>query len=253
MPSKPLGPESNRIAIDRIEVDRSSRREVGEWGVRRFGRFALGFAALLIFASVSTWCGEPVVGQTGTPNPAEPMPGGAATGDPLAAGDDPNVAPAGAVDLQERQQRVAENYRLLEQKLFDLHEFERDQNPERSDLLRRAFEQSQQRLTGKTLETVARMIADSRLRPAEQNQTLALEDLRALLVLLESEDRDKKLREKEARIKQYIEEVDRLLKIQRGLRSQTENGVDPDRVERAEEDLADRTGNLERQFGETDG
>ena len=186
-----------------------------------------------------TWL---AVGVTGSMIAQEPGPN-----------DEGPARPPTAAELSERQSRIAENYRLLEQKLFDLHEFERDQNPDRSELLRRAFEQSQQKLTGKNLETISRMLSESRLKPAEDNQSLALEDLRALLTLLESEDRDKRLRDKEKRIREYIEEVDRLLNVQRGLRSQTENGVDPKRVERSEENLADRTGELEQRIGEAEG
>ena len=155
--------------------------------------------------------------------------------------------------LRSQQKLVSDRYRLLEQKLFDLHEFEMDENPERSDLLRRAYEQSQQKLTGKTLEAIAEQLGGNRLRQAGQNQTVALEDLRLLLTLLESEDRSKRLRDKEKRIKAYIEEVDRLLTIQRGLRSQTENGVDGDRVAKSQEKLAQRTGELKDEIQENEG
>ena len=155
--------------------------------------------------------------------------------------------------LRIQQKLVSDRYRLLEQKLFDLHEFEMDENPERSDLLRRAYEQSQQKLTGKTLEAIAEQLGGNRLRQAGQNQSVALEDLRLLLTLLESEDRSKRLRDKEKRIKAYIEEVDRLLTIQRGLRSQTENGVDGDRVAKSQEKLATRTGELKDEIQENEG
>ena len=103
------------------------------------------------------------------------------------------------------------------------------------------------------MEAIAEQLGGNRLRQAGQNQTVALEDLRLLLTLLESEDRSKRLRDKEKRIKAYIEEVDRLLTIQRGLRSQTENGVDGDRVAKSQEKLAQRTGELKDEIQENEG
>ena len=45
--------------------------------------------------------------------------------------------------ILEDQQRLKVQYGLLEEKLFSLYQYEKDQNPTRADLLQRAYQQSQ--------------------------------------------------------------------------------------------------------------
>lgn len=158
----------------------------------------------------------------------------------------------GIVDLTAKQSEIANRYKILEQKLFTLHEFEMAENPDRANLLKRAFEQSQENLTLKELETVLPLIEKKNLAGAKTKQLEALQDLKLLLELLQSEDRSKRIRDEEERIKEYIEEVDRLLRIQKGLRSQAENGVDEKKLSKSQEKTAKRTNDLSKQL-EQDG
>ena len=48
--------------------------------------------------------------------------------------------------ITEAQRRMAKRYKLLEDKLFTLYEYERDQNPMRSKILKRAYQQSQEKI-----------------------------------------------------------------------------------------------------------
>lgn len=161
-------------------------------------------------------------------------------------------AGAEEVTLAERQERLADNFRRLEQKLFDLYEFELDQNPDRSRLLRNAYELSQNRRIARHLETIAGNIKDEELRPAISGQKEALEQLRVLLELLQNEDQSKQLEEDQKRIEGYIEEVERLLRIQQGIRGQAEGGIDPERLSDSQGKAAERTGRLADEIRENE-
>ena len=49
--------------------------------------------------------------------------------------------------IQADQKRLAEQYDLLEKKLFSLYQFEKSQNPERAELLQKAYQSSREKLT----------------------------------------------------------------------------------------------------------
>ncbi len=143
-----------------------------------------------------------------------------------------------------QQKILAERYRLLEEKLFSLYEFERDSNPMRSKLLERAYLQSQERMTTTQLQTVVKLIEAGRLRDAQPGQNRVLKELQALLELLESEDRGKRVRDDIRRHQEYLKEVNRILRIQKGIRGQTEGGSDTRRLSNSQENAANRTDKL---------
>ena len=139
------------------------------------------------------------------------------------------------------QERLAEQYRLLEEKLFSLHEFERDQNPDRSNLLQRAYTRSKQDLTLKKLQVIAELLGNERLRDAHGHQEEVLTQLESLLALLESENRSKRVQDEIKRHQEYLKEVNRILRIQQGLRGQTEGSGDSKRLANSQGKTADRT------------
>ncbi len=149
--------------------------------------------------------------------------------------------------ILEDQTRLAEQYRLLEEKLFSLYQYEQDQNPNRSELLQRAFQQSKQNLTLEQFNAAARFLQQAKLRDAEQSQLYALDHLQQLLTLLQSEDRSKRVREEIDRYQQYLKEANRILRVQQGIRGQAEGGVDPSSLDDAQQKNADRTGELARE------
>lgn len=146
--------------------------------------------------------------------------------------------------ILDTQQRVAQRYKLLEEKLFTLFEYERDQNPMRSNILKRAYQQSQEKMTATHLRTIVELLSNQQLKEAEQHQKVVLKELEELLTLLESEDRDKRVRDEIRRHQEYLKEVERLLRMQKGLRAQSENNADPKRLAKSQERTADRTKTL---------
>ncbi len=153
------------------------------------------------------------------------------------------------------QSGLEEEYRLLEEKLFSLYQYEQDENPDRARLLQDAYQQSREKLTLGHFQTAVRMLRESRLREAEKSQETAVEHLRQLLELLQSEDRDKRIRDDLERYRDWLREVDRILRVQQGLRGRTENSQDatPDTARELgdqQDDLARRAGDLQGQMDE---
>ena len=146
--------------------------------------------------------------------------------------------------LTEDQKILAEQYKLLEDKLFTLYEFEQKSNPARSKLLQRAFTESQKSSTASRMTEIVALLASTKLKDAESNQIEVIKQLESLLVLLESEDRGKRVRDEIKRHQEYLKEVERLQRIQKGIRGQTEGGLDKGRLENSQEKVANRTKKL---------
>ena len=157
-----------------------------------------------------------------------------------------------AQKLEADQKRLAEQYKLLEEKLFSLHEFEKDSNPIRSKLLQRAFVQSQEKMTSSQMKMIVKLLTKSKLKDAEGEQKEVLGQLEALLELLQSEDRGKRVRDEIQRHQAYLKEVERILRIQKGIRGQTEGGVDERRLSNSQEKVAKRTEKLGNEIGENE-
>ncbi len=151
-------------------------------------------------------------------------------------------------EIFKRQQRLARQYELLEEKLFTLYGFERDKNPTRAKLLEKAFQRSQSSATNDQLKDVVGLIESAKLSRAEQQQEEVLEKLKDLLALLQSADRSKRLKDEIERYQEYLKEVEKLLRLQKGLRGQAEGGMDAQRVAKSESQAAERAGNLSDQI-----
>ncbi len=147
-------------------------------------------------------------------------------------------------EILKRQQRLAKQYQLLEEKLFTLYGFERDKNPTRSKLLEKAFQRSQSAATSDQLQDVVALIESAKLSQAETQQAEVLEKMKELLALLQSEDRSKRLKDEIERYQEYLKEVEKLLRLQKGLRGQATGGIDAQRVAKSESQAADRASDL---------
>ena len=181
------------------------------------------------------------------------LPGGLSAQDTPDAGKPDEAEQKSVVDdLRSEQQELAARYKLLEEKLFKLYEYEKERNPERSELLRRAFETSKERFTHKQLETIAQLLATKQLRQAQDRQQDAVKDLVALLELLKSGDRSKRIRDKIKRFQDYLDEVNRIARIQQGIRGQAEGGVEKGRLENSQDKNASRTSDLAKQIAENE-
>lgn len=160
------------------------------------------------------------------------------------------AAPPVADSLSIEQGRIADKYARLEQLMVRMAEIEAASNPQRAGLLRRAVEQSSERLIRQQLNATSQFLAPpAQLSRAIEQQEKAVADLQALLELLLSENRSDRLKDDQARYREYIKEVERLLRLQRGVQGRTEGGDDPLRLKDEQAQLEQRTGELAEQMG----
>lgn len=208
----------------------------GRWN-GLFGAALVAAMAVTVTIAVSLGSTSRCMGQEGSP---------AASGRKEAAvdGTEQETLPVGRPEILRRQEKLAAQYQLLEEKLFTLYRFELDKNPARAKLLERAFQRSQTSATAEQLREIAATIGEARLKQAEGSQEAVLEQLQGMLALLQSEDRSKRLKDEIERYQEYLKEVEKLLRIQKGLRGQTEGGRDPQRIAAEQAQAAERTENL---------
>lgn len=150
--------------------------------------------------------------------------------------------------LKADQNELFKKYKLLEEKLFTLHEFEKNNNPTRSKLLERAYIQSQEKLTTSQMRLIVNLLTKAKLKDAQSEQDEVLSNLNQLLELLQSEDRGKRVRDAIQRNQEYLKEVERILRIQKGIRGQTEGGVNAKRLANSQQKLAKRTKQLQEEM-----
>ena len=121
-------------------------------------------------------------------------------------------------------------------------------NPRRAALLKRAVAQAKNRHVRRQLESIVTSLSDQKLSRSVDIQQAVQTDLRALLDLLLSENRSERLQDDQARIRNYIKEIERILRQQRDLQAGTEAGNDADRLAEQQEQIAERTDRLQRQM-----
>ena len=149
------------------------------------------------------------------------------------------------------QSRIADNYARLEQTIIRMAEIEASTNPQRAALLKRAVQQSSERLTRMQLNAVVKLLAPpAKLKRAIDDQEQALKDLKDLLKLLLSEDRSERRKDQRDQVREFIKEVVRLIRLQRGLEGRTQNADDPKKLASDQERVAERTGGLAKRIKE---
>lgn len=154
----------------------------------------------------------------------------------------PTLADDPAQRLVLDQGSVADRFRRLEQALIQRAEFAED-GASRTDILRRAFEQSRGERLAARFESTVELLGQDRVRTYDEALTEQVElqkQLKALLDLLQSEDRSTRLEEERERIRQYLKEINRMLRQQQGLQSRSgREGEDLESLADRQADLAD--------------
>ena len=163
---------------------------------------------------------------------------------PLAHASDPQLGPGSADELALEQSRVADKYAKLEQLMLKMSELEGLTNPKRAQLLTRAVEQSKEKLTRAQLDTLVKLLNQKQLKRAIDGQATVQTDLKALLELLMSEDRSDRLKSEQQRIKEYIKEVERLIRPRKIAAGQTEGSANEKKMAQEQARIAGQTGDL---------
>ena len=184
---------------------------------------------------------------------------------PSIAQDDavPDAAGPSAVEGQDEQplhileQALLRDYERFEEKLLELAEYTRRNDPDRAELLVRTRSES----TSRRVEAQMKRIADA-LAPSESGDVLygdalarqeeLIADLTALLKLLQSEDERDRIDREIARLKDLVKDTERLIGEQKDVRADTERGGDPSKLAGDQQDVNERADALAEKIDRQD-
>ncbi len=208
--------------------------------------FCSSFVAIFVLLASATL----VLSQE---TPIEEEPANAATQDDAVEGEPANAAPAvGDAALTVEQGRLADRYKRLEEVLGRLAELSASTDPRRARLLREAIAQSREQDINVRFEAIVGLLENERLSAASKNQTELQNELDLLLTLLLKADRDKELASERDRVRMYLKEVARLIRMQRAVRARTEGGDEIGGLKDDQKRVATDTGKLGGQIEETE-
>ncbi|MDP7277574.1 MAG: hypothetical protein QF363_19000, partial [Planctomycetaceae bacterium] len=141
-------------------------------------------------------------------------------------------------DLQNDQRGISSRYKKFEKKLLQLAEFLRESDPERAELLRRAYGRSRDDNISSNMERIAALLAGQRkLGDAVDGQSEVVTHLQSLLILLQSDDLKDSLKKEQDRIKDLLKNLRSVIGKQKRTRTGNERGEAAERVARQQQDV----------------
>lgn len=147
--------------------------------------------------------------------------------------------------LADRQRQVAEKYERLEQIILRMSELTTASDPARAALLRKAVAESKERLIAVQFASLIDQLSKDELARALEGQEKLDADLAELLKLLLSENRSTRLASEKARIRQYLQQLNRIINQQKSLQARTAGGAGrPKELSEQQGALAEQTGGL---------
>jgi hypothetical protein len=123
-------------------------------------------------------------------------------------------------------------------------------DPHRAALLKKAFEQSKEDLIDVQFESIAELLQKDQLSRAMENQAELDKNLRAILELLLSENRSKRIESEKARIREYLKQLEGIIKLEKDVEARTLGGDDQKRLAGEQGKIAEKTGGLAQQIKE---
>ena len=161
-----------------------------------------------------------------------------------AADKDNEVSPNDKLAGEERH--IAERYKRLEEVLLRMAELSAMTDPRRAALLKKAVAQSKEQLINVRFEQLVELLGKDQLSRALDNQTELSQDLRALLELLLSENRARQAEMEKALIREYLKQVNEIIRQEKELQGRTTGGDEMKRLAEQQGRVADKTGGLAR-------
>ena len=149
-----------------------------------------------------------------------------------------------SVDLAMKQSQLADRYRRLETLMLKMAEYDASNNPRRAALLKQALAKGKEQRIGTQLDALVRLFQQEQLQQAVDDQGAVRADLQVLLDLLLSENRPDRLKTEQARVRNYIKQLDRIIRQQKSVKGRTEAGERGDRLAKDQGQIADRTQSL---------
>ena len=159
--------------------------------------------------------------------------------------------PVAGDELSVDQARLADRFDRLETVLARLAELTAGSDPRRAKVLREAIAKSREQGIDQRFETIVLLLEDERLSAAAGRQTELEQELDDLLALLLKANRDRELDSERKRIKAYIKEVGRLIRLEKGLKARTEGGDETKRLAQDQKQVGEQTGELGKSISDT--
>lgn len=159
-------------------------------------------------------------------------------------------APKAKAELNEadalavQQQQIADKFKHLEEVLLRMAELTGPTDPRRAALLKKAVAESKEQLIGVQFESLVELLQKDELSRASEGQTQVHQDLKMLLELLLSENRAKRIESEKARIREYLKQLNQIIKQQKGIQGRTAGRGDPKQLSDDQRKLAHKTGDL---------
>ncbi len=147
------------------------------------------------------------------------------------------------------QKGLADRFSRLEDLLLRSAELEAGENPTRAALLQQAVQLGKQAQLTELLAGAASKLEKKQYTEAIEQQKRGKENLKRLLELLQSENREKRVREQRDQVRRWIEETDRLLRLQSSLRGRTEGGQDAGQAAGDQSKLANKASDIIQELG----
>jgi len=140
----------------------------------------------------------------------------------LPAAEPATARPADA--LEQREAELLRQYRDLERSFLRLADLLAPSDPRRAALLRDAFQQAREAELGDRLDRIVTLLEAGHFLAAGTTQESAVEQLRALLDLLEEGGRGRTLTDTKADVRRFLSRVTKLIARQRDIEGSSEAG-----------------------------
>ena len=147
-------------------------------------------------------------------------------------------------DLADEQSEIAEKYKRFEGVLLRMAELTAPTDPRRAALLRQAVAQSKDRAINSRFDALVKFLSDNRMALAVSNQEDVQKELGSLMQLLLSENRDERLASEQARVREYLKRVNKLIKDQKSVQGQTRGSGATQGLSEKQGKLAEDAGKL---------
>ncbi len=154
--------------------------------------------------------------------------------------------------LPEQQRQVAERFEQLEQILLRMSEVSATSNPRRAELLKKTLLAGKDKLVALRLAGLVEILQRRSLTEAAAGQETLEHDLRELLQLLESENREQRREREKEKIKELLRDLEEVLHQERALKTRTSQveGEKLSALEKEQHAVRQRTQSLENRMSE---
>ena len=148
-------------------------------------------------------------------------------------------------NLGQSQLQIQRDFERFEDKLFELSEHLRREDPDRADLLNRTRSQSRELRVLEQMRVIAALLSEgNELGDAVARQDDLIAHLQVLLKLLQSEDERDRIAREIARIEDLIKDTNDVIGRQKDARAATERRGDPEKLEGQQQDVQSRAQQL---------